>query len=113
MAYFAQLDDNNKVIQVLVTDDNDPNGDKGHQWLLDNFGGEWIETFYDGGIRKNFAGIDFEYDKKLNAFVPPKPYDSWILNNSTAQWKAPIDYPDDGLDYSWNEETENWVLVEA
>lgn len=113
MAYFAQLDENNKVTQVLVTDDNDPNGDKGYQWLLDNFGGQWLETFYDGSERKNFAGIDYLYDDKLNAFIPPKPFNSWVLDKTTAQWKAPVDYPSDDNKYYWSEIDKNWVLIDA
>lgn len=111
MAYFAQLDEENCVIQVLVTDDNDPNGDKGHQWLLDTFGGIWIETFVDGLQRKNYAGIGFQYDANRDAFISPKPFASWILNEETCQWIAPKPKPDDDQKYVWSETEGDWVNV--
>jgi len=73
MAHFAELDATNTVIRVLVTDNNDPNGDEGYQWLLDNFGGTWIKTSYNASIRYNFAGIGFVYDPIDDAFIPPIP----------------------------------------
>jgi hypothetical protein len=73
MSHWAELDENNKVIRVLVGDNNDPNGDEGHQWLLDNLGGTWVKTSYNGNIRHNFAGIGFTYDATADAFIPPRP----------------------------------------
>jgi hypothetical protein len=73
MASWAELDENNKVIRVLRGDNNDPNGDEGYQWLLDNLGGTWIQTSYSGAFRYNFAGIDFTYDSDADAFIPPRP----------------------------------------
>ena len=73
MSHWAELDENNKVIRVLVGDNNDPAGDEGYQWLLDNLGGTWIKTSYNGTIRYNFASVDFTYDPEADAFIAPKP----------------------------------------
>ena len=73
MAHWAELDDNNKVIRVLVGDNNDPAGDEGYSWLVDNLGGTWIKTSYNGNIRYNFAGIGFTYDPIDDAFIAPAP----------------------------------------
>ena len=112
MSHWAELDENNVVLRVLVGDNNDPNGDEGYQWLLDNLGGTWVKTSYNATIRKNFAGIGYTYDEALDAFVPPKPYPSWILDEETARWNAPVTYPEDGGIYSWNEDTQSWDAVE-
>jgi hypothetical protein len=83
MSHFAEIDKNNKVIRVLVGDNNDPNGDEGYQWLLDNLGGTWIKTSYNGNIRYNFAGIGFTYDPIDDAFIAPMPncgHDELFLN---------------------------------
>lgn len=109
MAHFAEIDKNNIVLRVLVTDNNDPNGDEGYQWLLDNLGGTWIKTSYNANIRKNFAGIGYYYDEEIDAFIPPKFFNSWILDEETCQWKAPIEKPDDGSDYIWDEESVSWL----
>jgi hypothetical protein len=94
MAYWAEIDENNKVIRVTVGDNNEP--DEGYQWLINNLGGTWIKTSYNGNIRKNFAGIDFTYDETLDAFIPPKPKNiedwtegnkDWVLNEDTCQWE--------------------------
>jgi len=91
MAHWAQIDENNKVIQVSVGDNNDPIGDEGYQWLIDNLGGTWIKTSYNGNIRKNFAGIDYTYDPVRDAFIPPQPdlppNAEWVLNEDTCQWE--------------------------
>ena len=73
MAHWAELDNNNKVIRVLVGDNNDPAGDEGYQWLLDNLGGTWIKTSYNGNIRYNYAGIGYTYDAEADAFIAPRP----------------------------------------
>jgi len=104
MAHWAEIDDNNLVIQVLVLDDS-----KTANWLLQRFGGTWIQTSYRGEIRKNYAGIGYTYDSELDAFIPPKPFDSWILDEETAQWEAPIEYPTDGKNYYWDEDSTAWV----
>lgn len=105
MSHFAELDDNNVVIRVLVGDNNLPN--EGYDWFVENLGGRWVQTSYNRKFRKNFAGIGFIYNEKLDAFIPPKPYESWILNEETYDWKAPI--PSPGDNYIWNEETTSWV----
>jgi len=109
MAHFAEIDENSLVIRVLVTDNHFPN--EGHDWLIDNLGGTWVQTSYNANFRKNFAGIGFSYDQTQDAFVPPKPYSNWLLNEETCQWEAPIPYPTDGIIYSWNEELGDWEAV--
>jgi hypothetical protein len=113
MAHFAEIDNNNVVLRVLVTDNNDPNGDEGYQWLLDNLGGTWVKTSYNGNIRKNFAGIGYTYDETRDAFVPPKPFPSWVLNEYTCLWDAPTPYPTDGKIYNWDESTATWIALTA
>jgi len=73
MAHWAEIDENSKVIRVLVGDNNDPNGDEGYKWLLDNLGGTWIKTSYNSNIRYNFAGIGYTYDLDADAFIAPRP----------------------------------------
>ena len=68
-------------------------------------------TSYNNNIRKNFAGIGYTYDPDRDAFIPPKPYDSWVLDEETCRWEAPVPYPDDGVMYRWDEETTDWVAV--
>lgn len=111
MAHWAELDENNVVLRVLVGDNNDPNGDEGYQWLVDNLGGTWVKTSYNATIRKNYAGIGYTYNEELDAFVPPKPFDSWLLNEDTARWEAPVPYPTDGAIYVWDEEAGDWAAV--
>ena len=72
---------------------------------------QWIQTSYNNDIRKNYAGVGYSYDEARDAFIPPKPFDSWILNEETCNWEAPTPYPDDGQVYSWDE-TEGWILLE-
>ena len=121
MAHFAQLDSNNVVTQVIVVgnkDTADANGvEKEHigaAFCERLFGGNWKQTSYNGSIRKNYAGIGYTYNSSLDAFVPPKPYASWVLNNDTAQWDAPTPMPTDDKKYSWDEATTSWVeMAEA
>jgi len=89
MSHWAEIDNQNKVLRVLVGDNNDPNGDEGYQWLIDNLGGTWIKTSYNGNIRKNFAGIGFTYDATRDAFIAPKPDSATGFNEETCQWIAP------------------------
>lgn len=117
MAHFAQLDVNNVVTQVIVVHNNEllDNGieseAKGIAFCQSLFGGTWKQTSYNGNIRKNFAGIGYTYDIGRDAFIPPKPYNSWILDESTCQWIPPVTYPNDGKNYRWNESVTNWVEV--
>jgi hypothetical protein len=112
MAHWAELDENNTVIRVTVGDNNDPNGDEGYQWLIDNLGGTWVKTSYNATIRKNFAGAGFTYDEERDAFIAPQPYPSWVLNEETCRWTAPTSYPSDGGIHIWNEENLAWDKVE-
>jgi hypothetical protein len=88
MSHWAEIDNTNIVLRVLVGDNNDPNGDEGYQWLLDNLGGTWVKTSYNANIRKNFAGIGYLYDPIRDAFIPPKPTEGeWTLNEDTCLWE--------------------------
>lgn len=104
MAHFAQLDENNIVTQVVVVHDSEE-----HLWPVAPFTGTWIQTSYNGNIRKNFAGIGYTYDATRDAFIPPQPYPSWVLDEETCRWNAPAPYPDDGKRYEWDEPTLAWV----
>ena len=109
MAHWAELDDNNVVLRVTVGNNAEP--DEGYQWLIDNLGGRWVKTSYNGNIRKNFAGIGYTYDEARDAFIPPKTFDSWIMNEDTCRWEPPLAYPTDGATYVWDEETINWKAL--
>jgi hypothetical protein len=76
--------------------------------FVDDSAGQWLETKMDGSIRKNYAGIGYTYDKTRDAFIPQKLYASWILNEETCLWEAPVAYPDDGNEYEWNETDQQW-----
>jgi len=125
MSHFAEIDENNIVIRVLVIE----------QEIIDtgNWGNpeNWIQTSYNTNLgiyyepnsstpsldqskslRKNFAGIGFKYDSVLDAFISPKPYNSWVLNVDTCNWEAPVDYPRTDVNYSWNEDLLNWDILE-
>ena len=106
MSHFAKLE-NNVVTQVIVAEQNFINsGAVGDSFL-------WVQTSYNGNFRKNYAGIGYTYDKGRDAFIPPKPYPSWLLNEDTCLWDAPVAMPDDDQRYTWNEETSNWNLIEV
>jgi hypothetical protein len=107
MAHFAELDEDNIVTRVLVTDNDFPN--EGYDWLVETFGGTWVQTSYNATIRKNFAGIGFSYDQTRDAFIAPKPFESWLLNEETCNWEAPKPYPTDGKLYNWDEESQEWI----
>lgn len=120
MAHFAELDENGVVLQVIVVHNNellDSNGveneAKGIAFCQSLFGAttNWKQTSYNGNIRKNYAGIGFSYDVGRDAFISPKPYPSWILDENTCRWQAPVPYPTDGGNYYWDEATQSWVLV--
>ena len=120
MASFAKIGLNNKVIEVLSVHNNellDSNGVEqevnGIDFLTKLTGwAVWKQTSYNGNFRKNHAGIGYTYDEDKDAFIPPKPFNSWILNESTCLWEAPVAYPDDGEEYNWNEETKSWDVVD-
>lgn len=90
MSHFAEIDENNKVTRVLVGNNNDPNGDEGYQWLIDNLGGVWVQTSYNGTIRKNYAGIGYTYDKNRDAFIAPEPEGNLGFDEATCQWIMPV-----------------------
>ncbi len=125
MSHWARLDDNNVVVQVIK---GRQQSDGMEEVFSQRTGQTWKQTSYNtrGGIhytdgepsedqtkalRFNYAGIGFTYDADRDAFIPPKPYDSWVLNENTCLWVAPIDYPADGGEYTWDEETGDWVEV--
>ena len=117
MSHFAELDENNVVKRVIVVankDTADANGNEvesiGVAFCQKLFGGTWVQTSYNGNKRKNYAGIGYTYDADIDAFVPPKPYASWVLNDA-AQWEAPVPMPDDGQMYSWDEDSQSWVAM--
>lgn len=129
MAYYAVLDENNVVTKIKSAGhENDWNGEV--EWEKET-GKVHKRTSYNtkGGIhynpetnepsvdqskafRKNYAGVGYNYDKTRDAFIPPKPYESWILNEETCLWDSPVPYPEDGQIYNWNEETQTWDLLE-
>lgn len=116
MAHFAQLDANNVVLQVIVVNNADTADENGVEqesigiaFCENLLGGTWIQTSYNANMRKNYAGIGFTYQADIDAFVPPQPYPSWVLNPDTAQWEAPVPYPNDGKYYVWDESTLSWV----
>lgn len=111
MAHFAEVDENGLVLRVLVVPDAQEN--RGQEFLADDLGlgGTWVQTSYNARIRKNYAGIGMTYDNSRDAFIAEQPYASWILNEETCQWEAPVVYPEDGLMYAWNEETTNWEAI--
>ena len=120
MAHFAQLDENNIVLQVIVVhndETHDENGIeselKGVQFCKSLFGENtrWVQTSYNANTRKNYAGIGYKYDIPRDAFIPPQPYPSWILNEATCNWESPVPYPNDGKLYTWDEHTQSWIEV--
>ena len=120
MAHFAQLNENNIVTQVIVVSNEDikdsignENEEVGIAFCKNLLGRDtiWKQTSYNNSIRKNYAGIGFTYDATRDAFIAPKPYNSWILNETTCLWEAPVAYPNDEKMYAWDEETTSWVPI--
>ena len=108
MSHWAEIDENNIVTRVLVGNNSEP--DEGEAFM-NSLGGTWVKTSYNGTIRKNYAGIGYSYDAERDAFIAPKPFDSWILDEDTCRWEAPVAYPTDGKTYIWNEDNTNWEEV--
>ncbi|MFZ9724116.1 MAG: hypothetical protein ACO3BJ_08965 [Burkholderiaceae bacterium] len=115
MAHFARIDENGVVQQVVVVDNKDTADafgvEKEHigaAHLEKILGGTWKQTSYNGNMRKNYAGIGYTYRADIDAFVPPQPFPSWLLN-ADAQWEPPTPMPTDGKMYSWDEATLNWI----
>jgi hypothetical protein len=114
MAHFAKLGVGNIIERVeVVSNDIATDEQTGVDFLNNLYGTRdtWKQTSYNGNIRKNFAGIGYTYDQTRDAFIPPKPFNSWTLDEDTCLWEAPVAYPDDGQDYEWNESTKQWDLV--
>lgn len=121
MAHFAQLDENNIVIQVIVVhnnellDDGVESEDKGIKFCQSLFGIDtvWKQTSYNGSFRKILAGAGYSYNPTKDAFLPPKPYTNWVLNDETYTWESPIPHPTDGKVYVWDEPNNNWIDIGA
>ena len=120
MAHFAELDANNVVLRVIVVGNRDtstPDGTEvesiGVAFCQRLFGGNWVQTSYNGNMRARYAGIGYTYDSALDAFIAPQPYPSWTLDPVTTNWVAPVPYPTDDKNYIWNESTQSWDLVDV
>ena len=118
MAHFAEINSDNIVQRVIVVDNNDCKDAEGNEseavgaaFCHNLLGGTWKQTSYNGNIRKNYAGIGYTFDEGRDAFIPPKPFSKWTLNEDTCQWEAPIAYPTDGERYTWNDNKGEWELV--
>ena len=116
MAHFAELDQNNVVQRVIVVHNNellDENNVEqealGQAFCTQLLGGNWVQTSYNASFRKNYAGTGFTYDSTKNAFIPPKPFNSWLLNEDTCQWEAPVAQPSDDKKYQWDEFSASWL----
>jgi len=120
MAHFAKIDENNVVLEVIVVHNNElidetgnENESKGIAFCKSLFGWNtnWVQTSYNGTIRKNYAGIGYTYDAGRDAFIAPQPFPSWVLNEDNCIWEAPTPKPNDGKFYRWDEATTSWVEV--
>lgn len=115
MAHYAEIDKTNQVLRVIVVDneklllDGVESEEKGANFCHSLFGGNWIQTSYNEKFRKNFAQIGAIYDPVKDAFIPPKPFTSWILDDDTCKWNPPIAKPNDGKFYYWDEDLGDWV----
>ena len=125
MAHFCKIGKGSKVEKVVVVSNDVATTEQAGIDFLNNLystNDVWKQTSYNtlkgvhllGGtpFRKNYAGLGYKYDETRDAFIPPKPFNSWILNEETCYWDAPITYPDDGQRYEWNEENQTWDLIE-
>lgn len=125
MAHFAEIETsqdedeiNCEVIRVIVVANEEilnSHGEEeeelGASFCRSLFGGTWVQTSYNGNFRKRFAGKNFIYNRQLDAFIPPKPYDSWLLNEDTCLWEAPVALPDSENEYTWDEDTVSWIIA--
>lgn len=127
MAHFAEIDENNIVTRVIVTDNDHPDGDEGHSEITRELGGRWLKTSYtsisgrkrnpntgefiDGAehFRYNYAGVGFTYDEELDAFIPPKQFDSWVLDEAKCIWMPPTPMPENRGPFMWDEESLSWI----
>jgi hypothetical protein len=104
MSHYAKI--NNGIVENVIVAES-----SFFDTFVDSSPGDWIETYVDDSIRKNYAGVGYSYDPQRDAFIPPQPYPSWLLNEDTCQWDAPIPYPEDNKAYSWDEATLGWKEV--
>lgn len=117
MAHFAELDENNYVLRVVVVDNfmlrtaDGEDENLGIKFCKETFGGCWVQTSYNSSFRKNYAAKGFLYDKDKDAFIPPQPYESWTLDEDLCVWLAPVPYPTDDNLYSWDEDSQQWILT--
>lgn len=111
MAHFAEIDGNGIVLRVLVVTNDEEH--RGTEFLSQDLGlgGTWVQTSYSGSIRKNFAGVGYTYDSQRDAFIAPKPFASWVLNETTCRWEPPVPRPTDKKKYLWDESTITWKEV--
>lgn len=114
MAHYAFLDENNIVTEVIVGKDETEliDGQTPEAWYGAFRGQKCVRTSYNANIRKNYAGIGYTYDEQRDAFIPPKPYSSWVLNEDTCNWEPPVPYPSDSVMYSWDEALLDWVPIQ-
>ncbi len=106
MSHFVEIDNDNIVQRVIVAEQDFINSGV----VGDSF--RWIQTSYNNNFRKNYAGVGYKYDQARDAFIAPKPYPSWLLDEDTCRWDAPTAYPDDDKKYSWDEDTTSWKEIE-
>lgn len=113
MAHYAFLDKNNIVTEVIVGIDETEliDGKDPETWYGEFRNQRCVRTSYNRNIRKNYAGIGYAYDESRDAFIPPKPHDSWLLDEKTCNWIAPVEYPSDGVIYEWDEEQLDWTPI--
>ena len=120
MAHFAELNSQNVVLRVIVVGNDDVNNlpfpesePIGVAFCQGIFGADtqWVQTSYNANFRYNYACADFVFDPVAQAFIPPKPFPSWLLDTNTYQWQPPASYPSDGKLYVWDETTQSWVLL--
>jgi len=119
MAHFAELDENNIVLRVIVVDnsvltvDGVENEMLGIEFIKNLLGSDtnWVQTSYNNSFRRKFAGIGYIYNHEYNIFIEPKPYESWVFDYIKLEWASPVDYPTDGFNYFWDESILNWVKI--
>jgi hypothetical protein len=113
MAHFAHIEDRVVTTVIVVSNDDAPDEPTGQAFIASlGLPGEWRQTSYNGTFRYNYAGIGYLYDQIRDAFIPPQPYPSWVLDESTCLWEPPVPYPSDPGPWAWNEEEGAWQPVE-
>ena len=120
MAHFAKIDSNSIVIKihkianhVILKADGTESELKGKKYLNSLHGSaNWVQTSYKNNFRKNFARIGYTYDSTRDAFIPPKPYPSWVLNETTCQWESPVSHPGNNEICEWDEDNQEWIIIE-